>query len=283
MKKERIKNTNDNENDLIGKAINGDSAALELIIIEINDFIFNLSLRMLGTIADAEDATQDILIKVITHLASFQQKSQFRTWVYRIASNYLMDYRKSMFSQYPLDFTYFENDLKYTDINNEGIQENKNKLANELKLSCTNTMLQCLKPQDRCIFVLGTMFKIKSKVASEILDLKPDNYRQRLSRSKKKMKVFLQNNCELSGGKCKCENRISYAIDKQRLIPSDLQYTNLKILDYKILEEYTEVMEDMEETADVFANLPFYNSTVDSKQFLKSLITSNKMKKIINF
>jgi DNA-directed RNA polymerase specialized sigma24 family protein len=59
---------------LVDKATSGDKNALEILIISVQDIVFNLSLRMLGTFADAEDATQDILLKMITHLSSFRGK-----------------------------------------------------------------------------------------------------------------------------------------------------------------------------------------------------------------
>ena len=89
--------TNKELEEIIKLAVEGDKKALEIVISDIQDFVFNLSLRMLGTIADAQDATQDILIKVITHLSSFHYASQFNTWVYRIATHYLIDYKKSFF------------------------------------------------------------------------------------------------------------------------------------------------------------------------------------------
>ena len=62
---------------LVEKATAGDREALETLIAGVQDLVFNLSLRMLGTFADAEDATQDILLKVITHLSSFKRKAPF--------------------------------------------------------------------------------------------------------------------------------------------------------------------------------------------------------------
>ena len=57
---------------LIEKAVAGDKESLETVILSVQDLVFNLSLRMLGTFPDAEDATQDILLKIITHLSSFR-------------------------------------------------------------------------------------------------------------------------------------------------------------------------------------------------------------------
>ena len=90
--------TNEELLDLVQKATSGDKKSLESIVLGIQDLVFNLSLRMLGTFHDAEDATQDILLKVITHLSSFKGESSFSTWVFSIAANHLKNYQKHMFA-----------------------------------------------------------------------------------------------------------------------------------------------------------------------------------------
>lgn len=64
---------------LVDQAVAGDKKALETLVSQMQDMVFNLSLRMLGTFADAEDAAQDILLKMITHLSSFRGDSSFTT------------------------------------------------------------------------------------------------------------------------------------------------------------------------------------------------------------
>lgn len=153
-------------NKRIEQAVQGDRLALEEVLAEIQDMVFNLSLRMLGTIVDAQDAAQEILIKVMTSISTFRRESKFQTWVYRIAVNYLMDVKSTMFAAHPLDFDFYANDLRasYVPDEEEALTGcTKEEAARELKLSCTNVMLQCLKPQDRCIYILGTMFHIDSK------------------------------------------------------------------------------------------------------------------------
>ncbi|MEG0470205.1 MAG: RNA polymerase sigma factor [Longicatena sp.] len=264
------------------KAIEGDGEALEALILEVEDFVFNLSLRMLGGVADAQDATQDILIRILTHLSSFQGKSSFKTWVYRIATNYLIDYKKHMFSKYPLDFDFYANDIKAGFIEDSeevllGIE--REVLAEELKLSCTNVLLQCLDPKTRCIFILGTMFKIDSKVAGEVLDLTPENYRQKLSRARKKVADFLSEHCGLSkSGYCCCEKRIEYAIKQHRLQPANLEFLKLNVL-----TEYKETMDSLDDLTIVFDELPKYKSTIQSKELLKQLLQSKPMEKMLHF
>lgn len=272
-------------NGLIKRAINGDGIALEQIVIEINDLIFNLSLRMLGTISDAQDATQDIIIKIITNLSTFRMESNFKTWVYRISTNFLIDYKKSLFAQYPLDFAYYENDLKLSqDYNNQFEQKEKEELVKELKLSCTNVMLQCLNSNDRCIFILGTMFNVNSKVASQILDISPENYRKKLSRIRKKIQQFLSINCGLTKtGYCKCENRLVYAIEHGRLDSNDLQYTKLEVINKDLLLEFVLEMEKLEATCSLYESLPRYKSPIENTVLIKNLTETKSMTKILNF
>ena len=73
--------TNEEIQALVAKATAGDKKALETLITGVQDLVYNLSLRMLGTFHDAEDASQDILLKVMTHLSSFRGEGTFTTWV----------------------------------------------------------------------------------------------------------------------------------------------------------------------------------------------------------
>ncbi len=133
--------TNEELLELIRKATAGDRKALETVLVSVQDLVFNLSLRMLGTFPDAEDATQDILLKIMTHLSSFRGESAFSTWVFRIASNYLKSYQKHMFAKFPLSFAYYGDDIKNADIRDvPDLTQNVEQavLAEELKLSCSS-------------------------------------------------------------------------------------------------------------------------------------------------
>lgn len=270
----------------IDKALEGNTKALEEILLEVKDLIYNLSLRMLGTSNDADDATQDILVRVMTNLASFRKESSFSTWVYRIAVNYLIDYKKSMFAQRPLDFEFYANDIKAGYVENTDelmLGVSKEELAQELKMSCTNVMLQCLDPQTRCIFILGTMFKVDSKMAGDILGISADNYRQKLSRARKKMASFLKEYCGLNGGLCNCQNRIGYAILTHRLNPNHLEYKELKKFDDEVLLNVKTSMEQIDEYSTIFDELPKYQSKVEAKVFIEKLLQSEHIKTVQSY
>src|SRR5437868_13590781 len=76
---------------LVVLARNGDADALERLVRAVHDRIYRLALRMTARPTDAEDATQEILIRVVTRLASYRGEAAFTTWVHRIAVNHLLD------------------------------------------------------------------------------------------------------------------------------------------------------------------------------------------------
>lgn len=265
----------------IDKALRGDKDALQNVLISVQDMIYNLSLRMLGSPYDAEDAAQEITIKIMTQLASFRRESAFSTWVYRIATNYLINCKKSMFAQRPLSFEFYGQDIDAGFIpNTPDLLQNVDEevLAQELKLSCTNVMLQCLDPESRCIYVLGVMFKADSAVCGEILGLTPEAYRQRLSRIRKRVGEFLQQYCGLSQrGPCSCKKRVGYAVQTHRLNPQNLEYSHLEKLPETDTLGFTQAMENLDEWSLVFADLPRYHSPCSTKAFLEKLLASNSM------
>ena len=273
--------TNKELSSLIDRATAGDKAALETLIVNVQDLIFNLSLRMLGSFPDAEDAAQDIILKIITHLSTFKKESAFSTWVFRIAVNHLIDYKKHMFAKYPLSFEYYGNDIEHAHIHElPDLTQNVEKsiLAEELKLSCTNVMLQCLDTESRCIFILGTMFKIDSRIAGDILDMTPEAYRQRLSRIRREMADFLSEYCgEYGGGKCKCKDRVNYAIQNHRISPSQLDYRSATEIPVQTMLDVKNAMEEIDDLSRNFSFCKLYQSPERIKHLVQEFLDSTQL------
>ena len=79
---------------LVLRARSGDRQALEDLVHRHQAWIYNIAVRMLHHPQDAEDATQEILIKVLTRLSSFEGRSSFRTWLYRIVVNHVLNMKR---------------------------------------------------------------------------------------------------------------------------------------------------------------------------------------------
>src|SRR5262249_30218061 len=75
-------------NEIVKRSQRGESAALDELITAVQPKIYGLALRMLWHPEDAKDATQEILLRVVRHLAAFRGNSGFLTWAYRVAANH---------------------------------------------------------------------------------------------------------------------------------------------------------------------------------------------------
>lgn len=279
------KSTNEELLTLIEQAVEGDKQSLETVLSSVQELVFNLSLRMLGTFPDAEDASQDILLKVMTHLSSYKGESAFSTWVFSIAANHLKDYKKHMFAKFPLSFEFYGDDINNADIHNipDLTQDvERSILAEELKLSCTNVMLQCLDAESRCIFILGTMFKINSRIAGDILGITPEAYRQRLVRVRRRMADFLSEYCgEYGNGKCRCADRVNYAIQSRRIMPDRLSFTSASLLGQTVLE-VKEAMEEIDDLSQTFSFCKTYQPPESLKKFVEDFLNGASYSVVTN-
>jgi RNA polymerase sigma-70 factor (ECF subfamily) len=79
--------TLEEEDDLIQRTLAGDRDAFTPLILKYKDQLFDLACRILGSKAEAEDALQDAFLEAYRHLAGFNHKSRFSTWVYSIVLN----------------------------------------------------------------------------------------------------------------------------------------------------------------------------------------------------
>src|SRR5258708_11874279 len=139
--------------DLAAKATAGDRVALEELFRKIQRPVYQLAVRMLWNPEEAQDATQEILIKALTSLGKFERRSKFSTWVYRIAANHLMTVRASRTERNELSWDAFGRDLSDGLAASRGIQDSL--LLEEIKIGCTHAMLLCLDRRHRIAYILG--------------------------------------------------------------------------------------------------------------------------------
>ena len=101
------------DNALVARAREGDADAIETIVTRHQAWVYNIVRRMLYRRDEAEDATQEILIKVITKLSTFEGRSSFRTWLYRIVVNHVLNVRRVRRTK-PLTFARYADALRRT-------------------------------------------------------------------------------------------------------------------------------------------------------------------------
>ena len=182
----------------IKKAIDGDKDALSGLVIGVQKELYNLALRMLWHPEDAEDATQEIIIKIITKLSTFEGKSSFKTWAWRIAINHLLNTRKRRAEKDNISFEEMTQDLDTFLADDSLPVEDKVQqklLVEEAKIGCMQAMLLCLKRDERAAYIMGDVFGITDAEGASMFDVSPAAYRKRLSRARQHIRTFMDNNC----------------------------------------------------------------------------------------
>jgi len=275
------------END-VRSAVAGDATALKSIVLAIQDNIYNLALRMLWHPQDAQDATQEILIRIITHLSEFEHRSAFSTWTYRIAANYLLTVRKGRAEREQSSFELFADELNQEipdDSTRPDIQTENAELVHEIKVGCTHAMLLCLDRDHRIAYIMGTIFNIRSSDAQIILDIKPAAYRKRLSRARFQIGGFMRDQCGLADSKnsCRCEKRITIAIRNGRLDPDNLLFTGKRIPEItEMVAPYLAEMEALDHASALLRSNPKFSAPNQIMAGIQQLLQSGNFKILKN-
>lgn len=208
--------------ELARRAVDGDRDAVATIVRELQPTTFALAIRMLWHRQDAEDATQEILVRVVTRLAQFDFRSRLRTWAYRVATNYLLDVKKSCVERQKLSFTSFGEDLAEGLSRDGPADHERSVLTEEVKIGCTLGMLQCLDRPHRIAYILGEILDLPAPEAAEALGLEPAAFRKRLQRSREAIEAFTRAHCGLvsDAAPCGCHRRVPAAVQLGRVQPN---------------------------------------------------------------
>ena len=199
----------------IHAATNGDLAAMDQLLLSIQPGVFNLSVRMLGNRKHAADATQEILLKVVTHLSAFRGESALSTWVFQSARNQLLTAITRSKKCPAISLDAMNERLQAAldfgqSVESRGQTEHaltpEDKLeARQIALSCTQNMLMTMDRDQRLAYILDTVFGLPSRDAAEVLGVTPAAYRQRLARSRAKMNAFTAQTCGLVNADAACQ------------------------------------------------------------------------------
>jgi RNA polymerase sigma factor (sigma-70 family) len=269
---------------LVDLAKGGQKDALEELVRRIQGRIYNLALRALFLPADAEDAAQEILIKVITHLADFKRESQFTTWVFRIAANHLLTTHKCRAEKRGFSFERAEEGIEaaLSMSRPEDVEACESALVvEEVRLACLQGMLLCLSREIRLAFILGVVFEVTSIEGSQILNITQDTFRQRLSRGRKEIQNFMTKKCSLVNPEnpCACAKLIPHEIKIKMLDPQNLRFANHRCharetdAAVALLHEFDE----LRRVAVLFRSHPDYAAPESFVESIRKLVESGRL------
>ena len=219
----------DPDADLVTLAQSGSRDALEELVARHQAWIYNIALRMIYDPHDAEDITQEILIKLVTKLSTFEGRSRFRTWLYRLVVNHVLNMKRTRAEEFEWTFEKFGSGLRAAPDEElpdpNAVPVDLQLLVEEAKIGCTTGMLLCLSREQRLVYILGEIFGVSDVVGAELLDVSRDNFRQKLSRARRDLNQFMHGQCGLvnAANPCRCAKktqafmRAGY-VDPQKLV-----------------------------------------------------------------
>ncbi|ELR69505.1 RNA polymerase ECF-type sigma factor, putative [Fulvivirga imtechensis AK7] len=274
--------------ELVKASLSGDKDALNTLVEKYNGYVFNICLKTLYSHKDAQDVSQEIWIKIITRLDTFQFKSAFSTWLYKIAVNHMLDMsKKSVEQAISKGFAGYKDNLE--GIANETLTVEEEAILKEAleeaKISCMSGMLMCLDREQRLIYVLGDIFKIDHKLGSEIFAMSPVNYRQKLSRARKELFNFMNNQCSLVNREnpCTCSKKTKGFIKRGYVNPDKLIFNRSfkeKIYHHQLVhqsDELDRIKEDYH--TQLFRQHPFEETA--HKNLLEEILIRPEIKNIL--
>jgi RNA polymerase sigma factor (sigma-70 family) len=275
---------------LVDSALTGSRKALEELILRHQAWIYNIALRMVWHPQDAEDVTQEVLIKILTRLSTFRKESHFRTWAYRIVANHVLTMRRRRNEDHAVSFEEYGKAIAQTpdlDLPDpRSLPVDLPIILEEIRTSCMMGMLLCLDREQRLVFTLGEILGVTDRVGSEILEMSRENFRQRLSRARRQLFQFMNEKCGLirEENACHCTRKTTALVRSGYVDPKSLRYHGHFLK--RVAEVAAGKQRQLESLLDercrsLFLEQPFQDSP-DFVRSLRDLLASKELKEIFH-
>lgn len=274
------------DSELVEQAKNGDRPALEKLILRHQAWVYNIAVRMVFRPQDAEEVTQEVLVKAITKLSTFKGESTFRTWLYRIAANHVLNMKRRWAETRTTTFADYgvliesTPDLDLPDPKTVPVEVPL--LVAEAKNGCTMGMLLCLDRKQRLIFTLGAIFGLSDAVGAEVLEITPDNFRQCLARARRDLHSFMNHQCGLvnKNNPCRCPKKTRGFIEAGHVDPRNLMFSPQHVERVRdVVPETVQEIEDVVERqhAAIYRDHPFLQPP-DQVNWLRQMLKNEDLR-----
>lgn len=181
---------NQEEFQIIQRICDGETNLFSIFLHRYSGAVYSLIARIASSKEDAEELTQDVFLKAFKKLNTFQGKSNFKTWLYRIAYNTAISAtRKTRQDFFRVDETIIDN------ISNEHVDILFEKDENEALLGKLQLVLKRLNTEEKMLITLYYSKGEKINDIATIMNLSSGNVKIKLYRIRKKL-YFLMNNSD---------------------------------------------------------------------------------------
>jgi len=167
---------------LIEKARDGDRAAFEAIVKRYENKVFHLAYSFVQDRASADDLAQDIFVKIYVSLQKFHFKSEFGTWLYRLAVNYIKDHLRKTSRRREVSLEEVKEMSFATD---DGHAQKEREEDDAERRRAVMTVLETLPPKYRMILTLRDVRGLSYGEIVRTLNLSPGTVDSRLHRARR--------------------------------------------------------------------------------------------------
>jgi len=176
------------DKDIINMAARGDTTALEEIYKQYSSTVYTIALGITRDRQDAEEATQDVFIKVFRSLNDFRFGSSFGTWLYRISVNTAINVYRKHARRVTMSIPYDE--LKDSGMAAPQIQQNETRQQDAA--ARVTALLDNLSPEHRACITLREIEGLDYKDIAGVLKIPLNTVRSRLKRAREALAAYCQ-------------------------------------------------------------------------------------------
>ena len=142
--------------------------------------LFNVALRMLGDVQDAEDITQTVFLNAFLKLRTYNPRYKFFSWIYRMAVNESLNALKRRKPTVTLD--------DELDIRAPGAPADRTAEAEDR----VGKALMCLEPNDRAVLVLRHFASFSYQEIANVLEVPVRTVKSRLFTARERLRLTLR-------------------------------------------------------------------------------------------
>ncbi len=246
----------------------GDRHALGELCRGLQDRVYRLALQFFSSRQDAEDATQEFLVKVITNLGSFEGRSKITTWVHAIAIRHLLRARTGSVEQLvgsAEDFAGWLDRHLGDDYETEDEAEYR-LLCGEVRIACTYGMLLCLSRDLRAAYLLGDLVGMSDTDGAAALGISAAAFRQRVARARRLVRSIIAGRCGLvdAGNPCRCSRQVDSSLREGIMARDRLQFAThpgvAGPIPAETLVEAAAQLDDAERIAELYRSAPEFRA-----------------------
>ena len=187
------------EQTLVQRAAEGDSAAFETLVERYQQQVYNLALRMVSSHADAQDLAQEAFIRAWRALPSFHRTAQFSTWLYRLTSNICIDFLRAQKRRKVVSLTMLQDDEDKQWELPDGDPLPEQRMIDREEREALSRAFQALDPDYRQVLTLRIVNGCSYQEIGEILNLPEGTVKSRLSRARDQLRKKMNASGNISG------------------------------------------------------------------------------------